>query len=639
MRAHLFSREGWSLEDQTAVERLVRSARDRLALLWGGRLPPIRHGVPELPIISPRSFVSRWLRGEKFQRRNGFSHQNFYSHIRTLLRGVGYAAEDVDRWIQETVFEEQGWGRGDSTARERLVLSARERVALRFGGILPSDPGIEGVPSQGLISPLSVWLREGQFQFRGPFAPVEFYAQVKALLRGLGVEEKEGEGLLEDAIFEEQGWSHEVGSAQERLLLVARRGVASRFGGIFPTFAGIEGVPTQNQKSALYRWLEGERMQFFGYFSPANFYSQVIFLLRGLGAEETKVRFLITEAVFEEQQWDKENVTAKQRLLLKAREEVAWRWGGSVPVDPDIEGIPHQSSNCLFSRWIRGEAIQFSQGTSLRIYAQVRALFRGVGWKEKRIDAFVSAAVAEEEKWQKKPSRAVERLVKATQEGVRADQNLSIGPEAEKVLEVKNRVIYTRWLEGGDLPVSGSRARREFIAKAAEWLRGVGVGEDRVRSYLLERLFKERGWNLHATGAVERLLLWAREEVALRYGGSLPQVSEIEGVSHQNYENSSLSRWLRGENLSSQRGHAPGEFYAQVRALLVGLGGEKDKIENAITDAVFEERGWERKTKSARDRLLLAGRERVAPRYGGVLPSHLGIEGIPVQGPQPFLTR
>jgi len=355
--------------------------------------------------------------------------------------------------------------------------------------------------------------------------------------------------------------------------------------------------------------------------------------------EEKRTRSLITEAVFEEQGWTRDLANAKERLRLKAREEVAWRWGGAVPCNPDIDGIPHQTSEGLFTRWIRGEEIQFSQGVSLPgFYAQVRALLRGVGLGETETEALISAAISEEEKWQKKPTRAVERLVKSTQEAVGPDQNLLIGPEAAKVLEIKNRVIYTRWLEGGEIPVSGARARREFIAKAADWLRSVGVREDRVRTYLLERLFKEQGWDLHAMSAAGRLLLWAREEVALRYGGSLPSISDIDGVSQQNQQ-ASLSRWLKGEDLSSQRGHAPGEFYEQVRALLRGLGGEEEKIERAITEAVFEQRGWGRETKTARERLLLAARKRVAPRFGGVLPAQLGIEGIPVQGPLAYLTR
>jgi hypothetical protein len=164
-----------------------------------------------------------------------------------------------------------------------------------------------------------------------------------------------------------------------------------------------------------------------------------------------------------------------------------------------------------------------------------------------------------------------------------------------------------------------------------------GDAVEKLREMLVH-IFGRMEWSTEPVDARERLLFEARGAVARWFGGVLPVDTGITGISAQ-MAKSSLTRWLRGDELRYSQRLSPSLFYTQIRSLLVGLGMDTDEIGDLIEEAVFEEREWEADNATACGRLLHTARREVARRFGGVLPGDTGIEGVSQQGNRAVLTR
>jgi hypothetical protein len=119
--------------------------------------------------------ITRWLKGKKLD--YGKGAQRFYNQVRALLKGLGISEKEIDEKIEAAVFEERGWEGEVKTRQEELLLTARKRVAQRFGGVLPQDTGIPGVSRQGERCALTSWIKEEKMDLDENLLP-----QVRALL-------------------------------------------------------------------------------------------------------------------------------------------------------------------------------------------------------------------------------------------------------------------------------------------------------------------------------------------------------------------------------------------------------------------------------------------------------------------------
>lgn len=109
------------------------------------------------------------------------------------------------RLLQE-FFVREKWPQEPADEGEALRYHARELVARRYGGMLPHDPGMVGVPSQDAASSLTRWLAGDPMRYSQSLPPSVWYAHVRALLLGLGEPSAEVETLITAAIFAERGW-------------------------------------------------------------------------------------------------------------------------------------------------------------------------------------------------------------------------------------------------------------------------------------------------------------------------------------------------------------------------------------------------------------------------------------------------
>ena len=125
--------------------------------------------------------LRRWLRGEEIRYSRGLTSQDFYRQAGALLRGLGVAEAEVGRLIRAAVFEERGWAQEAQSSREILRLRAREVVADRFGGVLPTYPGVEGVREQNKNATLSRWLRGEEIGYSAGCTPPPCFRKDVAL--------------------------------------------------------------------------------------------------------------------------------------------------------------------------------------------------------------------------------------------------------------------------------------------------------------------------------------------------------------------------------------------------------------------------------------------------------------------------
>jgi hypothetical protein len=132
---------------------------------------------------------------------------------------------ETDRLIRDAVFEEQIWPPKANTAPEKLLLQAREALAMKFGGVLPVLHGLPGVFPNSFKAPLSRWLK-GEQNGEAARYPAVFYSQVRHFLLGLGKTPQEADSLIIAAIFEERGWKTQATTEADRLLLKAREKIA-----------------------------------------------------------------------------------------------------------------------------------------------------------------------------------------------------------------------------------------------------------------------------------------------------------------------------------------------------------------------------------------------------------------------------
>jgi hypothetical protein len=160
----------------------------------------------------------------------------------------------------------------------------------------------------------------------------------------------------------------------------------------------------------LTRWLNQGVVEYSNALRPRLLYSQVGALLKGLGVSAGRADLFIERAIFEEQKWGREAVTAQDQLLFSARQGVARHFGGEIK--PKLEGVDTQV-RAPVPRWLRGEHREHGAGgvTAQSFYNQVRALFGHLGSPETEIDAKVEAAIFAEQGWKREAGDASEQLL------------------------------------------------------------------------------------------------------------------------------------------------------------------------------------------------------------------------------------
>ncbi|MFO1519382.1 MAG: hypothetical protein U1F57_06960 [bacterium] len=482
----------------------------------------------------------------------------------------GETAKAAFQKMLQHLFVRQGWTMEADSEQAKILKKARELVAERFGGVLPEDTGIEGVAWQSKNPPLTRWLNEDKIEDpqRSVYQPV--YNQVRALLKGLGVSEGETDEKIEAAIFEERGWKREAATAQEGLLLLVRKKVSQRFGGVFPRRPGIEGMALQIGNHSFIRWLKGERIDYSKKNILQSLYGQVRAFLKGLGVSEGETDEKIEAAVFEERGWKREAVTAQEELLLLARKKVAQRFGGVLPRHPGIEGVGQQSEKSALTRWLKEKNIKYKAGTGSNaqyFYAQVGALLKGLGVSEGETDEKIEAAIFEERGWKREAVTAQEELLLLARKKV-AQRFGGVLPKdggGEEVGQQSEQSPLTRWLKGKKVEYSDKCIPRFFYSQVHVLLRSLGVSKRDIDEKIEAAIFEERGWEKEASTAQERLLLLARKKVGQRFGGLLPGRgrSGIEGLPPQ-HEKLPFTRWLNGKKRDLDKNLVP-----QIRALLI----------------------------------------------------------------------
>ncbi|OGQ05483.1 MAG: hypothetical protein A3F82_00245 [Deltaproteobacteria bacterium RIFCSPLOWO2_12_FULL_44_12] len=419
LHGYLFEREGWQEEAKTAQGKFLLTAREGVALKFAGKVST-RTGLDGVFVQALGSPLIRWLSGKKisFGEHHNISPRDFYNQVRNLLLSFGKSAREVDQLILEAVFEQKKWKREALTPKEKLLLTARELMVLEFGGRLPKYPDIPGVPIKTLGKPLDRWINGEEIHYSGKLPPYRFYGQLRSLLVGLGKDVKEVDTLIQETVFEERKWEKEDKTAEGLLRLAARQGVALHFGGKLPTHTGIPGLTRQNEGvSLLSEWLKGKGMKMLvgGRVSPKKFYNQVKSLLVGLGKKREEVDFLVLNAVFEQEGWERTAETAQEKLLLAARELMALEFGGRFPGERmGIDGVSSQYAGRPLTRWLHGEKIIFKRGSIVAksFYSQVKSLLLGLGRDRSEVDELIEAAIFEENGWERKdPSNARERLL------------------------------------------------------------------------------------------------------------------------------------------------------------------------------------------------------------------------------------
>ncbi|MBI4124625.1 MAG: hypothetical protein HY466_01665 [Deltaproteobacteria bacterium] len=369
----VFEQEGWKKSAESAAEMLLLRAREEVALAFGGRIPLC--SVPGVPRQEGRSSLTSWIRGEPVVFSPNLPPRSFYGQITALLNATGMPKREIEMLVKEAVFEERGWAAETETAQEKLLLAAREGVALTFGGRLPIISKMEGIPNQNEPSSLTRWLKGEKITFSTKLSAPEFYRQVMVLLLAVGVERERALTLIANAVFEQQGWTNGAQNPSERLLLEARKLAALRFGGRLPFFTGLKGIPVQGESGPLSRWLEDGRIVIRRQFPAHRFYAEVSHFLIELGVEPKIARQLILDAVFEQRGWKRGEAADRISLLDFAREWVAFRYGGQLPQDLSVKGIPKQYPDSFLSRWLRGE----TELRNMRQWDQIKTLLGSDG--------------------------------------------------------------------------------------------------------------------------------------------------------------------------------------------------------------------------------------------------------------------
>lgn len=625
---------GWTEHREGGKDRLLQMARFYAALRFGGVLPSTA-GIEGVREQNVNTTLSRWLAGGADYSTNK-NPQSFYQQIRSLLIGMGANAQETAFWIEDSVFSEREWNRVANSPHERLLLEARLRVAARFGGQLPPNAGIEGISPQHANAALTRWLANESEEGSAPFNRQSLYSQVRNLLVGVGADPRETHSWIEDTVFFEQGWSREAQGPQERLLLEARRGVAERFGGILPRRTGIDGLPIQSADSLLTQWLDGEPVDY----SPQSLYSQVRALLIGLGEDPRQIDSWIEAAVFADRGWSQTAGNAQERLLLETRRRVAGRFGGVLPADTGIAGLPKQTREAFLARWLSGERVEYSRSASPQIfYFQVRALLTGMGEDPQQVVSWIEAAVFAERGWNPTADNPRDRLLLEARRRV-AERFGGLLPR-DSGLDVPAQNTHSplsRWLDGQPLEFSIHYPAQHFYSQVRALLVALGASTKEIDPWIEASVFTERGWNPTASNSQERLRLEMRRRIAIRFGGVLPSDPGIAGVARQNAE-AFLTRWLEGASVEHSRAVSRQAFYSQVRCLLAGLGVDVAEGDRLVEDAIFSEHGWNQSATNPQERLLLEARRRVARRFGGVLPSDPDIETLPRQDKYAPLTR
>lgn len=575
-------------------------------------------------------------------------HSLWLNCYRYLATKEGETAGKMRQKMLNYLLERNGWLEQDADDKEsedgqkNLLMMTRRLVAQRFGGTLPFRIGISGVSVQNVRSPLRRWLEGEKASYSRVSTAHVFYGQVAKLLGGLGADPSEVDDKIEAAIFTEHGWSRSASTQREKLLLLARKKVAQHFGGSLPIKTGIEGVSFQGDGAMLRRWLEQGKIDYSRLATPDALYGQIEKLLEGLGVDPSNVTATIEAAIFEERGWSTEVLDIEDELLLLARKRVARQFGGRLPQQTGISGVPMQSPEALLARWLNGEKIEDERSRASNvIFVQIRKLLEGLGVDPLEFDDKLERVTFEKHGWSRNVSTKQEELLLLARKKVAQHFGgyLPTNTNIEGVPEQRLDSLLNRWLKGDKIVTATGKTPNKLREQIKKLLEGLGVDPSEIGEKIEAAIFEEQGWSMEASTKQEELLLLAREKVAQVFGGHLPNNTGIKGLPPQGARAASLTRWLHGEKIVNSTGTTPQSLYEQIKKLLEGLGLDSSDIDGKLEAAIFEEQGWPMEASNKQEALLLLTRKKVAQHYRGRLPQQPGISGVSLQGPKSILTR
>lgn len=354
----IFEERDWPRHPKTAPDRLLFEAHRVVARCFGGAM------THKLPFAGSKqtsqAALTQWLADGKISRQ----YPEVYDQIRKLLAYGGVGAKRIDNLFEAVGFERRGWPRKSTTHWERLCYAGRQVVARKFGGYFPANPPIENVPTQNSLSTMTRWIDMKPIAWSHKLPAQNFYTQVRSVLRYGDVSEPVIDALIEAAVFEERKWSKAVKTAREKLRHEARRVVARAFGGVLPTHPPIDGLPKQDIKAALWRWLE-EPITWDKILSSHRLYGQIRCLLEYGGLEAPVIEGLISTAIAED-------IADEVPLRHEANGVVIRLFGGRLPRNRRriSARIPSQSKDARLTEWLEGRSAVMTP----RLQRQIRAL-------------------------------------------------------------------------------------------------------------------------------------------------------------------------------------------------------------------------------------------------------------------------
>ncbi|MDO8643569.1 MAG: hypothetical protein Q7S00_01200 [bacterium] len=433
----------WKTEAATAKEELLLVTRRLVAVFFDGKIPT-HFKIPGVARQSETTTLNRWLKGEKINVGVGrVRFDKFYSQVRALLYALRVSPGEIDRLIENAVFEQnRKWKREASTPQERLLLTARQLIARRGWNRVPYGFSARGIAYQGSQERgyLNQWLRTGKIPTGLGSDQSVVYSQMRHLFLALGVTGERIDEMIEAAVFEKREWTTEAVAARSRLLLRVRQTIAKNYGEEIIADTGIDGIPVQSPDATLRLWIGRGWVRFNRNLSEVDLYSQIYLLLVGLklkprevnelikeafleelttpgnthffknfsnrvriflmrlGVSREEADSLITKIVFEKTGWPQEAKTAHERLLLEVRRRMAVDYGGVLPADKDIKGVSAQGKRGMMIRWISGERIELRNkgwNTPGNFYSQAHALLHHLGMEDEEIDRFIEPAKEE----------------------------------------------------------------------------------------------------------------------------------------------------------------------------------------------------------------------------------------------------
>jgi len=464
--------------------------------------------------------------------------------------------------------------------------------------------------------------------------------------------------------YERKQWTDGVMPAQDHLRSLAREAVLILWGGRIPQNHGVAGLSRGDDKSSLTRWLQRDAIVYGKTLTPSYHYGQVRILLRHARLVESEIRKHIVAAVYEERGWKSGTATGRAKseadLRKRARDLVAYEFGGALPFEHGIAGVSSQTGTLRnaetkgptshLTRWIDGEMVaeiaQGAAGTALQ--GEIRSLLLHFGEKSSDLKKLLVSAFGETPA--PPPQRTAEERRRDAIDEIyvkkswRPDEATRQGEFRRVVRSVVAECsagvppgewdsLFARWIRGEDLSNAREFDVSRMFVQVEKYLQAQGRFDEETAAKLNDAVRELLGWQNDVDTAGGRLRALARQVVIQAFRGRLPMHHGIPGIPMQDYAadgtpKSMLASWLNGQTVAFGYSVTVEEFYGQIQCLLAYGRIPEDSRDARVISAVYEQQGWKDDLSTADGRLKKAVRKRIALRYGGQLPLDPKIPGL-----------